>query len=283
MMKIQHSLAITIITLSSSVQAASNPWLPEPGSLNTVLSYVFQTADSLYMGNAKDTLPTDLDQHTVSAYLEYGLTDSITLDARLGYAVSDFLKTGADGSSPFAASLDGLTDTNLGIRWRVLDELTNDPVTVTLRAAGIIEGTYRTGALNAIGDGASGGEFSALIGRYFENGISLSAEVGYRVRSSPVPDEFFSNLRAGYAITSKLGIGFSYQVAESLSGLDIGGPGFSPARFPALNEDSQVFGVDLSYRVTPKAFVSVNYGKTITGRNTSDQHIVGINLGYSFF
>ncbi len=282
-MNIQRSLAITILTLPCSVNAASNPWLPEPGSLNTVLSYVFQTADNFYFGNKKTALPTDLDQHTASAYLEYGLTDSIALDARLGYASSDFLKTGADGPSPFGASLDGLTDTNLGIRWRVLDELVGDKATVTLRAAGIVEGTYRTGALNAIGDGASGGEFSALVGRYFENGISLSGEVGYRTRNKPVPDEFFANIRGGYAITSKLGIGVSYQVAESLGGIDIGSPDFTPARFPAVNEDNQTFGVDLSYRVTPKAFVSVNYGTTLTGRNTSNQNIVGVNLGYSFF
>jgi len=282
-MNLQHSLTLAILTLSGSVHAASNPYLPEPGSLNAVLSYVFQTADNFYFGNKKADLPTDLDQHTASAYLEYGLTDSIALDARLGYASSDFLKTGADGPSPFGTSLDGLTDTNLGIRWRILDELIGDWATITLRAAGIVEGTYRTGALNAIGDGASGGEFSALIGHFFENGISLSGEAGYRTRNSPVPDEFFANLRAGYAITSKLGAGVSYQVAESLGGIDIGGPGFTFARFPAVNEDSQIFGVDLSYRVTPKAFVSVNYGTTLTGRNTSSQNIVGVNLGYNFF
>ncbi|OHX36988.1 hypothetical protein BJL95_20045 [Methylomonas sp. LWB] len=282
-MNIHRPLKLVILTLSSSVHAASNPWLPEPGSLNTVLSYVFQTADDFYFGNTKAELPTDLDQHTASLYLEYGLTDNIAIDARLGYAASDFLKTGADGPSPFADSLDGLTDTNLGIRWRALDELVGDWATVTLRAAGIVEGSYKTGAINAIGDGASGGEFSTLIGRYFENGLSLSAEIGYRTRNSPVPDEFFANLRSGYAITSKLGVGVSYQVAESLGGIDIGGPGFTFARFPALNEDSQIFGLDLSYRVTPKAFVSVNYGTTLTGRNTSNQDIVGVNFGYSFF
>lgn len=282
-MNIQRSLAITILALPCSVNAGNNPWLPEPGTLNTVLSYVFQTADNFYFGNQKTDLPTDLSQHTVSNYLEYGLTDSIALDARLGYASSDFLKTGADGPSPFGASLDGLTDTNLGIRWRALDELVGDKATVTFRAAGIIEGTYRTGALNAIGDGASGGEFSVLAGRFFENGISLSGEAGYRTRNKPVPDEFFANIRGGYAITSKLSAGVSYQVAESLGGIDIGSPGFTPARFPAVNEDNQIFGVDLSYRVTPKAFVSVNYGTTLTGRNTSNQNIAGVNLGYSFF
>ena len=282
-MNFKRSLALSILSLSGAVQAGSNPWLPEPGTLNTVLSYTFQTADNFYFGNEKTDLPTDLSQHTVSDYLEYGLTDSIALDARLGYASSDFIQTPPDGPSPFAASLDGLTDTNLGIRWRILDELIGDPLTVTFRAAGIIEGTYRTGALNAIGDGSSGGEFSVLAGRFFDNGFSLSGETGYRTRAKPVPDEFFANFRGGYALTSKLGVGVSYQIAESLGGIDIGGPGFTPARFPAVNEDYQIFGVDLNYHLTPKAFISVNYGLTVTGRNTSNQDIFGVNLGYSFF
>lgn len=282
-MKTQSILALSLYALSSSSNAAGNPWLPEPGSLNATLSYVFQTADDFYFGNKKADLPTDLEQHTVSAFLEYGLTDSLALDARLGYASSDFLETPADGPAPFGDSLDGLTDTNIGIRWRVLDELVGDSLTLTFRAAGIVEGSYRTGALNAIGDGSSGGEFSALAGRYFDNGLSFSGEVGYRTRSEPVPDEFFASVRGGYAITSKLGVGVSYQVAESLGGIDIGVPGFSFARFPEVNEDYQIFGLDLSYRLTPKTLVSVNYGTVLTGRNTSNQDIVGVNFGYNFF
>ncbi|PPD03933.1 MAG: hypothetical protein CTY29_07725 [Methylobacter sp.] len=276
-------MALALAALPATDHAASNPWLPEPGTLNTAISYVFQSADRFYFGNQLVDLPADREQHTVGAYLEYGLTDSIALDAFVGYSATDFTETGPGGSAPFGAGLDGLTDTNLGIRWRALDELTGAPVSLTFRAAGIIEGSYRTGALNAVGDGSSGGEFSALAGRYFENGASLSGEFGYRTRSRPVPDEFFANLRAGYAITSKWGVGISYQVAESLGGIDIGAPGFSFARFPETNEDAQIFGLDLSYRFTPKASVSVNWGKNLTGRNTTSQDIVGINFGYSFY
>jgi hypothetical protein len=273
---------VILATLSGTAHAASSPWLPEPGSLNAVFSYVFQSADQFYLGNQLTKLPADLNQHTVSTYLQYGLTDSIALDTQLGYSATDFTNTGPDGSAPFGSGLDGLTDTNIGIRWRALDELIGDPVTLTFRAAGIIAGSYRTGAINAIGDGSSGGEFSALAGRFFENGASLSSEIGYRTRDRLVPDEFFANLRSGYAITQKWTVGISYQVTESLSGIDIGGPGFTFARFPATNEDAQLFGLDLSYRLTPKAFVTVNYGKNLIGRNTASSDIVGINFGYNF-
>lgn len=277
---VPRTFGLLALALGSTVHAASNPWLPEPGALNTALSYVFQTADEFFMGNERADLPAELSQHTFSAYLEYGLFDNLALDARLGYAFSDFTE---DPVLSPDASLDGLTDTNLGIRWRALDETVGDPVTLTLRAAGIINGTYRTGALNAIGDGASGGEFSALIGRYFNGGFSAYGEVGYRTRSKPVPDEFFANIGGRYAFTPAFSAGVSYQAAESLSGIDIGSPGFTPTRFPAVNEDYQIVGFDLSYQVAPRTFVSVNYGKTVDGRNTGDQDIVGLSVGQSFF
>lgn len=282
-MTIKHAVALALAVFPPAVFSASSPWLPEPGTFNTAISYVFQTADKFYFGNQLVDLPADREQHTVGAYLEYGVTDSVALDAFVGYSATDFIDTGPNGTAPFGASLDGLTDTNLGIRWRALDELTGAPVSLTFRAAGIIEGSYRAGAINAVGDGSSGGEFSALLGRFFENGVSLSGEIGYRTRSRPVPDEFFANWRAGYAISPKWGIGISYQVAESLSGIDIGGPGFSVPRFPAVKEDAQIFALDISYRFTSKSYVSVNWGKNLTGRNTTSQSIAGINFGYSFY
>jgi hypothetical protein len=280
MPRFSRAFLVAITALPCVAHAASNPWLPEPGSLNTALTYVFQTADKFYLANQKTKLPTDLSQHTFSAYLEYGVLDNLALDARLGYAFSNFVR---DPVLSPSASLDGMTDTNLGIRWRALDETIGDPLTLTVRAAGIIEGSYKTGALNAIGDGASGGEFSLLAGRFFENGLSVSAEAGYRTRNRPVPDEFFLNLSGRYALTPEFSAGVSYQVAESLGGIDIGSPGFTPQRFPAVNEDSQIVGFDLSYQIAPRTFVAVNYGKTVNGRNTSDQDIVGLTVGQGFF
>lgn len=280
MPKLPRSLGLLALSLSGAAQAASSPWLPEPGSLNSVLSYVFQTADQFYLANRHSDLPTDLSQHTFSLYLEYGLTDNLALDARSGYAFSNFAKDPMLSPDP---SLDGMTDTQLGLRWRALDEAIGDPVTLGFRAAGIIEGSYRTGALNAIGDGASGGEFSVLAGRNFEDGLSVSFEAGYRTRGEPVPDEFFANLGGRYAFTPEFSAGVSYQIAESLGGIDIGSPGFTPARFPEVNEDYQIVGFDLSYQFASRTFVSVSYGKTVDGRNTGDQDIVGLSVGQGFF
>ncbi|KJV07250.1 hypothetical protein [Methylocucumis oryzae] len=274
--------ALTLLTVAQTAQADSNPWLPEPGAINGSVSYVYQTTDRFFLGNKLSELPEELSQHTVNFYGEYGLSDSIALDASLGYSSSEFIATPSDGPAPFGASLDGLTDTHLGIRWRALDEFIAAPVTVTFRAGGIVRGDYQVGALNAIGDGASGGEFSALIGRLFENGLSVSSELGYRTFEGQVPDQFFANIRGSYAINAKASIGINYQIQESLSGIDIGAPGFTFARFPGLNEDYQLLGGNLSYQLTPATSVTVVYAGIVDGRNTSYHDLAGINLGFSF-
>jgi hypothetical protein len=277
-MRITRHLPCVLLIASGATQAAS-PWLPAPNALNIRFSYLFQTADEFYLGNKKTDLPDDLEQHTFLGYLEYGLTDSLALDARLGYAFSEFPR---DPALNPQGRQEGMTDTNVGLRWRVLDEAIDEWATVTLRAGLIVEGDYRTGAINSIGDGASGGEFSALIGRSFDNGISLYGEAGYRTRGSNVPDDVFLNLGGRYAFTPEFSAGVNYQMVEALSGIDIGAPGFTPARFPETNEDYQILGFDVAYRFLPSAYASVSYSGTVDGRNTGAHQIVGFNLGYGF-
>jgi len=274
--------ALALLAVAQTASAESNPWLPEPNAINGSVSYVYQTTDRFFLGNKLTKLPEELSQHTVNFYGEYGLTDSIAFDASLGYSSSDFIGTPPDGPAPFGASLDGLTDTHLGARWRALDEFIDAPLTVTFRAGGIVRGDYQVGALNAIGDGASGGEFSALFGRYFDNGLSLSSEIGYRTFEGQVPDNFFASLKGNYALTTKASIGINYQIQESLSGIDIGAPGFTFARFPGTDEDYQILGGNLSYQLTPSTSVTVVYAGIVDGRNTSYHDLTGINLGFGF-
>lgn len=258
---------------------AASPWLPAPGGLNATFAYSYQNADEFYLGNKRTKLPADIEQHSFFGLLEYGLTDDLALDARLGYAFSEFPRD--PGLNPQGRQ-EGMTDTNVGLRWRALDEAVDDWATVTLRAGLIVEGDYRTGAINSVGDGASGGEFSLLAGRAFDNGISVYGEAGYRFRGSQVPADVFLNLGGRYAFTPAFSGGFNVQIVEALSGLDIGSAKFRPAYFPRVNEDYQILGFDLAYRFSPSVYASVNYGSTVGGRNTGVQDIAGFNLGYSY-
>lgn len=272
------SVVTSFVLLTSGAQAAT-PWLPIPGAGYGALSYVYQTADEIFAGDTRADLPTDLEQHTASLYLEYGVTDALALDARIGYASTSFLQDPVLSPSD---SLDGLTDTNLGLRWRLVDEATSDWPTVTLRIAGNIRGDYETGALNAIGDGASGAEFSLIVGKAFENGLSLYAEGGYRVRDDPVPDEQFYNVGAAYAFAPRWTGSVSLRFVDALSGIDIGSPGFTPARFPETEEDFNIVDVGLGYQLTESVRVAAGYGTVFDGRNTAIQDIASFSVRFAF-
>mgnify|MGYP001254156662 FL=1 len=274
-----------LISVSSNVLAAS-PWLPAPQSGTASISYLYATADELYAGNQRSPLPTDLEQHNVLFSLDYGITDRLAAGVSLGYAQSNFIAV--PGLSP-SANLDGLIDPRVDVRYKLWDELEDGGATFTLHTAGIFNGGYRTGALNSIGDGAFGVEFSGIAGKTWENGLGLSAEIGYRIRTSEtanVPNEWFSNVNAFYSLAPLFSIpvtvNFGYRMVDALSGIDIGAPGFAPARFPETQEDLHIVSGGLGYSFGNGVAVNANYGQVIDGRNTANSQLVSFGFTYGF-
>lgn len=177
---------------------------------------------------------------------------------------------------------DGLADTLMGIRWNFLDEFEADSPyvpTLTLRLGGIVEGTYEESQPHSAGDGASGGDISLLFGKSFTNiGFGLFGDIGYRIRGENVPEDFFTSAGIYKTITGGLAAGFAYRHIEGLSGLDIGGPGFDPSRFPELKEIQQNVEFGLSYQDGGGRFYQIFYARTIDGRNTGEKDIVGVSV-----
>ena len=127
----------------------------------------------------------------------------------------------------------GVTDSNIGVTWRIADELVNPSMpTVSLRGGAIIAGSYATGAINAIGDGASGLEVSALAGKFLADWLAVSGEVGYRVRDGNVPEDLFVNVSGG-VLLDNIGLSVNYKLVDAQSGLQIGiARDSSPQPFP---------------------------------------------------
>jgi hypothetical protein len=265
-------LACVGLALLAPAADAASPWLPAPDGGNVSLAYIFQTADRFWVARNYTKLPSDLQQSTGFLRLEYGLTDWLTADAQIGYAGSDF-----PAGSP--SGLSGLTDTLISLRARLLDEATDDWPTVTLRVAGILAGSYRTNFMNSIGDGASGFEVSGIVGKIFENGISLSGEVGYRARNEGVPDDAFYRGTVGYAIVPEFRVDLSYLYNHALSGPNIGDPGFT---FPQVQEDYQIFDASFSYDFAEQWQTTVGYATVVNGKNTAASDIAQFRLAYSF-
>lgn len=263
--------------------ADGSPWLPIPESGTASLSYVFQTADEFYKADKNGPTPgggEDLDQHTLWLNMNYGLSENLALDFRTGYAKSDFVLAGPTTDDSF----NGLTDSTLGLTWRVVDEDISEHnlPSVAFRLAAIIAGDYETGHINSIGDGGSGAEASVIVGKIFADKVALSGELGYRDRENSIPEEVFFNLSAYYLFNSKLTASFEFKWNDATSGLDIGEPGFSPSKFPELEEDFQVVGLGLSYNVMNSVNLGLNLATVVDGRNTSKSNAIGLTIGYPF-
>ena len=267
-----------VLCLSASA-FAQTPWLPSPGATDLTFSFVNQKADELKAGTQTVPLPVTLKQDTFGIVLNYGISDSLALDANIGYAKSKFIQV--PGLAP-DGGLSGLTDSRLGLRFRLLDDLANDPVTLTFGATAIIKGNYKTGSLPAIGDGANAIEISAAVGKAITSNFNVYGVVGYRDRKAPVPNETFFKFGANVNFTPQLFAGLEYQKVDARGGLDIGGPGFSPARFPEVQEDYSLTSVTLGYRFTKNLNAAIQYGDKQGQRNTALSKVYGLSLGTSF-
>ena len=276
--------SMTLLTLlpGPDIRAEGSAWLPEPQSGYASLSYVYQTADDFYRAETKRPTPAggeDLSQGTVWLTVNYAFADNFAVDLQAGWAKSDFT-TGPTIPTP-EASFNGLTDVNVGVTWRIVDEALSDLPSIALRGAAIIAGDYETGYINSLGDGGDGFSLSAIFARFLGDRFGVSAEVGYRDRNNGVPADYFVNLSSLFLVTERVSLGLDYSLVDSRSGLDIGEPAFSPDRFPELEEDTETVSARLYYNFG-EVGMNVFYGKVIDGRNTAASDIFGVTVSYLF-
>ena len=260
-----------------------SPWLPTPGTGNLNLSYVYQTADRFYRVTGNRPTPgggEDLIQGTLWLRGSYGISDAIALDVRLGRAKSEF--TTGPGIPAVQNTHDGLVDINAGITWRIVDEAVSEMPSIAVRVGAIIDGGYSTGYINSLGDGGSGAEASIVVGKFLSDRFAISGEFGYRARGNSIPDNTFFKVSGGILLAEGWSLTAGYERINAGSGLDIGGPGFSPDRFPELREESQLLTAGVSFAPADRFNLGFVYAAVIDGRNTANSDVYGVSIGYSF-
>lgn len=260
-----------------------SPWLPTPGTGNLALSYVYQSADRFYRVTSNRPTPgggEDLIQKTLWLQGSYGISDAVAVDLRIGHAKSEF--TTGPGIPAVRNSHDGLADINAGVTWRMVDEAITGTPSIAVRVGAIIDGGYSTGYINSLGDGGSGAEASVLVGKFLTDRMALSGEFGYRTRGNSIPDNTFLKVGGGVLLDEGWSLTAGYERIDTGSGLDIGGPGFSPSRFPELREESQLLTAGVSYAPSERISLGFVYAAVIDGRNTANSDVYAITIGYSF-
>lgn len=255
--------------------SAQSVWLPPVGRVQTGVQYVFETYSELF-GARRQTvrLRDDVNQHTVFLTGEYGLSPHWALDATLGFVTTE---TRAFG--PAFSTDSGLADSRVGVRHCLLNEFEvgNEWLpTVTLRAGGIIAGTYEY--LSPAGDGASGMESSFLVGKVLPAwGIGLHSEVGYRVRENPVPDEYFAVMNV-FKRFDDVVLSAGVRHTQAVSGLNLGG---GRPFWPRLKEVTDQFEGSLGW-VSGSWTTQIFSAYVFNGKNTPTRLVMGVGVQWGF-
>ncbi len=97
-----------------------------------------------------------------------------------------------------------------------------------------------------------------------------------------IPADVFFSLSAFFPLNDVLTLGADYRLVNALDGIDIGGPGFSPSRFPALEKDVHLVGGRLLINVTDTISLNVFAGWVVGGRNTAKSLLIGVGVTFAF-
>ena len=281
-----HARTLLSVALMASPLLAlaegNSPWLPIPGQVSASIGYVTQKADEAYIGDKK--LPvsaitggaaTKYERTSTKLRIDYGLSDSVALDAAISVGTTSV--GGADKDS-------GATDSVIGLRWRVLDEYEQPSMpTVTLRGAAIIKGNYQGARLAALGKGASGIEASVIVGKQITPAIAAYGELGLQNYSNNVPNATFYELGTQIRVATGWSTSLAYTNKKFGGDLDIGGAGFTPARFQQVREERSLIKLGVNFAFAANQGIALNYAMVTNGRNTvKDSNILGISYTYGF-
>lgn len=289
MKNISRIFVLAAAAVSGSLAlAAGSPWLPAPQGGNVAVSYVDQSATEFFRQESKVPTPgggNELAQQTVWVNGTYGISDAVALDFQFGRADSSFAV--GPGLPPSKADISDMTDINIGVTWRVVDEVVNPAMpSIALRAGLIRAGNYETGLINSIGDGGDGFELSAMAGKFLGDRFAVSGEIGYRNRNSDthdIPANWFYRFRAGLFLSPQVSLSLNYDIEDATEGLNIGVPPFSPARFPDLEEDIHLLGPAINFVVSDSVSLTGAWAQVIDGRNTAHSDVFSFTLNYAFF
>ena len=282
-MKIRTLLAAAALTLPLAALAeGDSPWLPIPGQFSLSLNHTEQSGNDAYIGSTQLAVSaitggaaSSFKRSTTNLRLGYGFSDAVSFDATLGYGN---VKAGA------ADKDSGPIDSVIGINWRVLDEFERPGFpTLTLRGAAIINGSYDGARLAALGNDQKGIELAVLLGKQLTPAFSVWAEVGVQDRSGAVPKATFFDLGARYRFAPKWSASLGYSAKNYSGDLDIGGPGFSPARFQEVRAERGIARLGIGYAIAGNQGVALNLAQVVSGRNTvKDNQIVGVSYTIAF-
>lgn len=267
---------------------ASDAYLPAPQTGNLVPVVSLQWAKDFWFGDTPATLPGHLTQTTLGFEGEYGVAPDMAVDVSSGYSFVNYQGGPLAGIGLIQDGREtrgGLTDTRVGLSWRLVDEfrsVAEAAPTLTLRAGGIIRGTYETGFVNAVGDGASGWEAGVKFGKVFQaHNAGLYGDATYRWLNTSTPDEWEISV-GGFKTIAQFNLFLGLREKHSVGGIDILGPGFTLDRFTDVKEVNRTIETGIGWSLNPGTWLSLGYVRTLDGENTPKKNVVLLSYSAGF-
>jgi len=277
MIKISTICIGSVACLSSTIAFAQNtPWINDAGESSVNVSYAYQTADEFYIGEAENTLPADLSQSTIWFDLSRGLGNNLAINLKTGFSRSDF-----DGAAP-DENRDGITDTNIGLTWRFLNEFESNSglPTMALNFGITAQGSYDPGFINSVGDGANSVELAYRIGKFVTPWLGFTGEAGFRARDTGVPNDAFYEIGGFAFLNEQITVNLNYSNTDAQSGENLG-PGFSGV-FPSLEEDVQLVEAGINFEVNEAMNLTLTAAQVLDGKNTAKSEALIGTVGFNF-
>ena len=266
----------------SAMAEGDSPWLPIPGDFSISLSQTEQSGKSAYIGATELPISTitggaasKFTNSTTRLRLGYGISDAVAVDLSLGYGR---VKAGAADDDK------GQIDTLIGLNWRVLDEFESPGLpTLTLHGGAIIKGSYKGDRLAALGNAANGFELGVLLGKQITPWFALWGEVGVQNRSDDVPNATHYGLNGRFSVAPQWSLSLGVARSQYGGSLDIGGPGFTPARFQQVKAERSLVKAGVGWAFAANQGLALSLAKVTSGRNTvKDDSIASLSYTYAF-
>lgn len=285
-------LTITIPLVGSAAEnLPSKPfaqmvYLPDCGQWTITPWYQYTEFQKIWRGSHQEHVTVGdehgFDQNDGMFLTEYSFKQDWAVDLLLGYTSLATRSFTPDGQ---VQKTDGLMDVTFGLRWQVFNETNSSSPftpTLTLRAGGIVSGTYDDNFPFAPGNGSLGIEPSVLLAKSFGwPGLGMYGSLGYRVMRSGGKDQVFGTIGLSQRYKGfNFNAGARYQ--QNTSGDDIPGPSNTLVYSVNVKEVNEMFEAGVGYTDKGGRHYQFYLDKNFDGRNTGDKYVYGIYASFPF-
>jgi len=253
---------MTMIIAAGSCYAGA--WTASKGNMYHKMTFNEYEADEAFSrSGGKQNFPGNgiFSETNVNYYLEYGITDDLTILGSVSY------KWLESETTIMTSRANGFSDVDLGLKYRLLS---GDFGIISVQGLVKIPELYDDDEDVALGNNQYDTELRLLYGRSLYPYIPgyFNIEAGYRFRAEEPADEFRYLVELGVDITDVI---YGRIKLDGIAGMGNDDPGVSPTGNPTASLDYDVGKLDLAFgfRLSERWGLELGYRMDIYGEYTA--------------